>query len=576
VWNPDTGVLVRELKGHAHWVNTMALSTDYALRSGACDIDGRALAALRDRDMTAPSSASSTPPTTKRRRMGADDATRRHERFRRGESCPSRRAAWWRARATTRCVAPGERMVTGSDDFTMLLWHPHTAKKAVARLIGHQQLVNDVRFTPDGMTIASASFDKSIRLWHGVTGKFIATLRGHVQSVFQLAWAPDGRMLVSASRDSTVKVWQLATYYKKGDPYEVYKKKEKLGEGGGGVVYEVQHKKDKTNWALKELGKDSYDLYLLEREILIMKDLSHPGLIGMKEAFMGDKVIYLVLELVAAASCSIASSRTSSSARRTAPMSPSSSSRRSSYMHDRGCAHRDIKAENVLSCRPTRTTTTSSSPTLASPTRSARRPSSSRASAPPTTWRPRCSSRCATRLASTSGVSVCSRTSCSAATRRSTARPRTSASTRFSRASTTLRTRSGTESKGLETAHASAASKSETDENAHRRDLHFLALVCRSGRLFELDGRNTGPIDHGECSQSQFIDRSCAVIAELMQMSTALYFSTMALVRNDADNDAAVQQLMEMGICESRDHAVAVLASCNNDVEAALRTLLGD
>jgi ribosome assembly protein 4 len=74
VWNPDTGVLVRELKGHAHWVNTMALSTDYALRSGACDIDGRALAALRDRDMTAPSSASSTAATTKRRRIGGDDA----------------------------------------------------------------------------------------------------------------------------------------------------------------------------------------------------------------------------------------------------------------------------------------------------------------------------------------------------------------------------------------------------------------------------------------------------------------------------------------------------------------------
>jgi hypothetical protein len=28
---------VRELKGHAHWVNAMALSTDYALRTGGCD-----------------------------------------------------------------------------------------------------------------------------------------------------------------------------------------------------------------------------------------------------------------------------------------------------------------------------------------------------------------------------------------------------------------------------------------------------------------------------------------------------------------------------------------------------------
>ncbi len=32
----------------------------------------------------------------------------------------------------------------------------------------------------------------------------------------------------------------LSTYYKKGDPYEIYKKKDKLGEGGGGIVYEVR------------------------------------------------------------------------------------------------------------------------------------------------------------------------------------------------------------------------------------------------------------------------------------------------------------------------------------------------
>lgn len=112
----------------------------------------------------------------------------------------------------------------------------------------------------------------------------------------------------------------LVDYYKKGDPYEVYKQKQELGSGGGGIVYEVmylffctgvaynisdslcvkcvplstpaslqvQHKKEKTNWALKELAKDSYDLYLLEREILIMKDLNHPNLIGLKEVGVGD------------------------------------------------------------------------------------------------------------------------------------------------------------------------------------------------------------------------------------------------------------------------------------------------
>ena len=39
-------------------------------------------------------------------------------------------------------------------------------------MTGHQQLVNDVKFSPDTRIIASASFDKSIRLWSGLTGKY--------------------------------------------------------------------------------------------------------------------------------------------------------------------------------------------------------------------------------------------------------------------------------------------------------------------------------------------------------------------------------------------------------------------
>lgn len=35
VWFCFQGVLCRTLQGHAHWVNTMALSTDYVLRTGA-------------------------------------------------------------------------------------------------------------------------------------------------------------------------------------------------------------------------------------------------------------------------------------------------------------------------------------------------------------------------------------------------------------------------------------------------------------------------------------------------------------------------------------------------------------
>ena len=38
-------------------------------------------------------------------------------------------------------------------------------------LTGHQQLINDVAFSPNGRLIASASFDKSVKLWEGKTGK---------------------------------------------------------------------------------------------------------------------------------------------------------------------------------------------------------------------------------------------------------------------------------------------------------------------------------------------------------------------------------------------------------------------
>lgn len=130
VWRADDGVLCRTLDGHAHWVNTLALSTDYVLRTGFYD----------------PSKPSFEVLTS-------------------DETLKSAISRYNEARGD------GERLVSGSDDFTLFLWKPEAEKKHVARMTGHMQLVNDVKFSPDCRYICSASFDKSIKLWDGKTGK---------------------------------------------------------------------------------------------------------------------------------------------------------------------------------------------------------------------------------------------------------------------------------------------------------------------------------------------------------------------------------------------------------------------
>lgn len=69
-----------------------------------------------------------------------------------------------------------------------------------------------VQFSPDTRLLASASFDKSVKLWCGRTGRFLHSLRGHVGPVYQIAWSSDSRLLVSGSADSTLKVQFLGFF----------------------------------------------------------------------------------------------------------------------------------------------------------------------------------------------------------------------------------------------------------------------------------------------------------------------------------------------------------------------------
>ena len=96
-------------------------------------------------------------------------------------------------------------VASASDDRTVRLWRCDTGE-CVQELKGHSHLVNSVAFSPDLALIASGSSDHTVRLWRHDTGECVQELKGHSHGVRSVAFSPDSALVASASDDNTVRL----------------------------------------------------------------------------------------------------------------------------------------------------------------------------------------------------------------------------------------------------------------------------------------------------------------------------------------------------------------------------------
>lgn len=120
---------------------------------------------------------------------------------------------------------PPAYVVTGSQDRTVKRWDTTKEMKGKLRAKytrkAHDRDINAIDIDPSGSLFASASQDRTVKIYSAAEGEAIGVLRGHKRGVWSVKFAPKASqapnsgnkgLIATGSGDKTVKIWSLADY----------------------------------------------------------------------------------------------------------------------------------------------------------------------------------------------------------------------------------------------------------------------------------------------------------------------------------------------------------------------------
>uniref|UniRef100_A0A667YK50 Pre-mRNA splicing tri-snRNP complex factor PRPF4 n=1 Tax=Myripristis murdjan TaxID=586833 RepID=A0A667YK50_9TELE len=106
------------------------------------------------------------------------------------------------------CFSPnGFHLATGSGDHTCKVWELRN-RKCLYTVPAHHNLLSAVRFQPtEGHFLLTGAYDNTAKVWSHPGWSPLKTLAGHEGKVMGVDISPDGKLIATASYDRTFKLW---------------------------------------------------------------------------------------------------------------------------------------------------------------------------------------------------------------------------------------------------------------------------------------------------------------------------------------------------------------------------------